>query len=120
PEFTIGSNILLQSGRPINRIGWQDDPVRGATSNDYHLVPRGSVGTTDWVFSTNLSLVYRPKWASDRVTFALDAFNIFNGKAVTEVVETAQNASGGVDPSYGTASAWQRPRYFRLSANFEY
>ncbi len=31
-----------------------------------------------------------------------------------------QNASGGTDYSYGTPSSWQRPRYFRLSANFEY
>jgi hypothetical protein len=119
-EWQIGSTVLLQSGRPINKIGWQNDPVRGATSNDYLLVPRGSVGTTDWVFSTNLQLNYQPKWADKRLTLTLDAFNIFNGKAVTEVAEIAQNASGGTDPSYGTASSWQRPRYFRLSASFEY
>ncbi len=120
PELTLGSNILLSSGRPINKIGWRDDPVRGSTSNDYFAVPRGTMGNTDWVFNTNLSLVYRPSWAEKRVTFQLDAFNIFNGKAVTEVVETYQNASGGTDYTYGTPSAWQRPRYFRLSANFEY
>ncbi len=120
PELSLGANMSLSSGRPINRIGWRNDPVRGSTSNDYFAVPRGSAGTMDWVFNTNLSLVYRPKWASDRVTFQLDAFNVFNGKAVTEIVETYQNASGGNDPSYGTASSWQRPRYFRLSANFEY
>lgn len=120
PELSLGTNILLSSGRPINKIGWQNDPVRGATSNDYLLLPRGSLGTTDWVFNTNLSLVYRPKWSNNRMTFTFDAFNVLNGKAVTEVVETAQNASGGVDPSYGTPSSWQRPRYFRLSANFEY
>lgn len=119
-ELTLGATVLLQSGRPINRIGWRNDPVRGATSNDYFAIPRGTAGTTDWVFNTDLSIVYRPKWASNRVTFQLDAFNVFNGKAVTEVVETYQNASGGTNYSYGTASAWQRPRYFRLSANFEY
>jgi hypothetical protein len=120
PELSIGTNILLSSGRPINKIGWRNDPVRGSTSNDYFALPRGAMGTTDVVFNTNLSLVYRPKWSSDRLTFALDAFNIFNGKAVTEVVETYQNASGGTDYTYGKPSSWQRPRYFRLSANFEY
>ena len=120
PELTLGATVLLSSGRPINRIGWRDDPVRGSTSNDYFSVPRGTLGNTDWVFNTNLTLVYRPNWAEKRVSFTLDAFNIFNGKAVTEVVETYQNASGGTDYSYGTPSAWQRPRYFRLSANFEY
>lgn len=120
PELSLGANVLLSSGRPINKIGWRADPVRGSTSNDYFAAPRGSLGTTDWVFNTNLSLVYRPKWADKRVSFTLDAFNILNGKAVTEVVETYQNASGGTDYSYGTPSSWQRPRYFRLSANFEY
>ena len=112
--------MLLSSGRPINKIGWRNDPVRGATSNDYFAIPRGAGGTTDWIFNTNLSLNYRPKWGDKRLSFQLDAFNIFNGKAVTEVVETYQNASGGADPSYLTPSSWQRPRYFRLSANFEY
>ena len=120
PELTIGANVLLASGRPVNRIGWRDDPVRGSTSNDYFAVPRGTLGNTDWVFNTNLSFVYRPNWAEKRVSFTLDAFNVFNNKAVTEVVETYQNASGGTDYTYGTPSAWQRPRYFRLSANFEY
>ncbi len=120
PELTLGTNILLSSGRPINKIGWRNDPVRGSTSNDYFAAPRGTMGNTDWVFNTNLSLVYRPNWAEKRVSFTLDAFNIFNGKAVTEVVETYQNTAGGTDYTYGTPSAWQRPRYFRLSANFEY
>lgn len=120
PELTLGATVLLSSGRPVNRIGWRDDPVRGSTSNDYFSVPRGTLGNTDWVFNTNLTLVYRPNWAEKRVSFTLDAFNIFNNKAVTEVVETYQNASGGTDYTYGTPSAWQRPRYFRLSANFEY
>lgn len=120
PEWTIGSFILMSSGRKINRIGWRADPVRGSTSNDYLLAPRGTAGTTKSVINTNLALIYTPKWAKDRLSLTLDVFNVFNGKSVTEVVETAQNASGGVDPSYGTASAWQRPRYFRLSANFAY
>lgn len=120
PEWQLGSFVQLTSGRAINKIGWRADPVRGSTSNDYFAIPRGSGGTTDWVFNTNVSLNYKPKWGDNRVNFQLDVFNIFNGKAVTELVETYQNASGGVDPSYGTASSWQRPRYFRLSANFEY
>lgn len=120
PEVSIGVNFLFSSGRPINRIGWQNDPVRGATSNDYLLVPRGSVGNTDRLYNTNLQLSYRPKLMKNRLVLAADIFNVFNGQAVTEVAETSQNASGGVDPSYGTPSSWQRGRYFRLSASYTY
>ncbi len=120
-EFTIGANISLRSGRPINKIGTNpNDEVASGYGASYLLVPRGSAGTTDWVFNTDLSLIYRPKWGKDRLTFGLDVFNVLNGSAVTEVVETFENSAGGTDYTYGVASSWQRPRYFRLSANFEY
>lgn len=119
-EFSIGTNFLFQTGRPRNLIGWKDDPVRGATSNDYLLEPRGSRGTTDMLFNWNLSFVYRPKFLKDRFSVQADIFNVLDGDAVTEVVEVSQNASGGVEPSYGTPSAWQRARYIRLSASFTY
>jgi len=121
PELSIGANVSLSSGRPINKIGANAaDGIASGYGAAYLLVPRGTAGTTDWVFNTNLSMHYRPKWGKDRLVLALDVFNVLNGKAVTELVETSQNSAGGVDPSYGVASSWQRPRYFRLSANFEY
>lgn len=121
PEISIGANVSLSSGRPINVIGTNpNDNIASGYGAAYLLVPRGTAGTTDWVFNTNLSLMYRPKWGKDRFTFGLDVFNILNGKAVTEVVETSQNAAGGAEPSYGLPTSWQRPRYFRLSASFEY
>ncbi|HWA28231.1 MAG TPA: TonB-dependent receptor [Lacunisphaera sp.] len=121
PELTLGVNALLASGRPINKIGTYNDSILGTSYGaSYLLVPRGSAGTTDWQFRTDLSLVYRPKWSKDRMTFSLDIFNVLNGKAATEVVETYNNAAGGLDLSYGKASSWQTPRYMRLSASFEY
>ncbi len=121
PELTLGANVLLSSGRPINSIGTYNDAIVGtAYGASYLLAPRGSIGTTDWVFKTDLSLVYRPKWGKDRLTMSLDIFNILNNRAVTEVVETSQNAAGGADLTYKLPSSWQTPRYTRLSVGFEY
>jgi hypothetical protein len=119
-EFTLGATALLASGRPINKIGLLNDPVRGGSSNDYLLAPRGSLGTTPSVFKIDLSLTYRPKWAKNRLTARIDVYNLFNGKAVTEVEEVSQTASGSAEPSYGTVKAWQTPRHFRLSVGYDY
>lgn len=119
-ELTLGVNALLASGRPINKIGLIVDPVRGGSSNDYMLSPRGSLGTTPWIFRTDLSLTYRPKWANDHLTASLTVFNLLNGSAVTEVEEISQTAAGSAEPSYGVAKAWQSPRSFRLSVGVNF
>lgn len=127
-EFTIGSNILLQSGRPLSKMGSAATllgDVEGVDTvhdmgNTYQLVPRGSAGETDWLFQTNLSFVYRPKWGKEHLTVGLDIFNLFNGKAVTKRVETAETAAGGVEYTYDVANAWQAPRYVRLSVGLDF
>lgn len=119
-ELTLGANLLVASGRPLNKIGLIVDPVRGGASNDYMLAPRGTLGTTDWVFRADLSLTYRPKWGKDRLSARFDVFNILNGSAVTEVEEVSQTAAGASEPSYGVAKAWQTPRYFRLSVGVDF
>ncbi|AOS43801.1 TonB-dependent Receptor Plug Domain protein [Lacunisphaera limnophila] len=121
PELSLGVNMLLSSGRPINQLVPYDDAILGGAYGVSYLgVPRGSAGTTDWQFNTDLSLVYRPKWSKDRLTFTFDMFNVLNGRAVTEVFESYQDDGGDLDYRYGAPTSWQAPRYMRLSASFEY
>ena len=123
PQLTTSVNLLLASGRPINKFGTYNDPITGSIYGaSYLLVPRGSAGNTGWVFQTDLAFTYRPKaaWVDKRLSIQLDIFNILNRKTATEVVETFQNAAGGVEMSYGLPSAWQQPRYMRLSVRFDY
>ena len=123
PQLTTSVNLLLASGRPINKFGTYNDPITGSIYGaSYLLVPRGSTGNTGWVFQTDIALTYRPKaaWVDKRLSIQLDIFNILNRKTATEVVETFQNAAGGVEMSYGLPSAWQQPRYMRLSVRFDY
>ncbi len=120
-ELTVGLNQLIASGRPKNRIGTAVDPIAGSYGASYLLAPRGSIGTTDWVIKTDLAFTYRPKWAGERrLSIQLDVFNIYNNRAVTEVVETAEDAAGGVDRKYGVASSWQAPRSVRLSVGLDF
>ena len=121
PELSLGVNLLLASGRPINNIGAYNDAILGsAYGSSYALVPRGSAGTTEWQFNTDLSLVYRPKWGKERMTFSLDIFNLFNGRTATEVFEQSQLDDGSKDYRYLAPTSWQAPRFLRLSASFEY
>lgn len=120
-EFMVGTNLLLASGRAINKIGTNsNDLIASGYGASYLLAPRGSVGTTPWQFKLDLSAVYRPKWAKDRLTVQVDIFNVLNKRTVTEVVETAENSAGGPDLTYGLPTSWMTPRYVRLSVGFEY
>jgi hypothetical protein len=120
-ELSLGVNMLYASGRPINKIVPYDDAILGgAYGVSYLAVPRGSAGTTDWQFRTDLSVVYRPKWGKDRLVLTLDIFNILDGSTATEVFENFEDDGGDRDYRWGAETSWQAPRYLRLSASFEY
>lgn len=120
-EITLGANLLLASGRPKNKFGNYPDRVVGAAYGpDYFIGSRGAAGTMPWQFNANLSMIYRPKWGKDRVTMGIDVFNVLNSRAVLETAETYENSAGGLEPTYGLANSWQRPRYFRLSFGYDY
>ncbi|MDQ5978911.1 MAG: hypothetical protein QG602_1885 [Verrucomicrobiota bacterium] len=120
-EWTIGANVLLASGRPKNKFGNYPDRVVGsAYGPDYFIGSRGAAGTMSWQFNANLSFLYKPKWGKDRVTMGLDVFNVLNRRTVLETVETFETSAGGLEPTYGLANSWQRPRYFRLSFGYDY
>jgi hypothetical protein len=120
-ELSLGLNMLVESGRPINKlVPYNDSILGGAYGVSYLGVPRGTAGRTDWLFRTDLSLVYRPKWSKERLTLALDIFNILNGSTATEVFESYQDDGGDRDYRWGAPTSWQAPRYMRLSASFEY
>lgn len=121
-EVTAGLNMLLQSGRPLNKIGVDPtDTIASGYGASYLLVPRGSAGRTGWEFRTDLSVRYQPKWLGEnKVTFAVDVINVFNTHTATYRSEIFQNAAGGAEPTYGLPASFQTPRYFRLSASYEY
>ena len=121
-EFTIGANLQLMSGRPLNRFGLFNDPIVGTQYGPYYLLaPRGSSGRTPWQFRQDVTLTYRPKWVAERrLTFSATVFNVLNRVTPTEFVEFTQTSSGAADLTYGLPSSWLSPRSVRLSARFDY
>lgn len=128
-EVTLGLNLQVMSGRPLNRMGIFSDPLSlnattllGTQYGPYYLlVPRGSAGRTPWQFRQDLTLTYRPKWVPKRsLTFSATVFNVLNRVTPTERVEFVQTSTGAPDLTYNLPSSWLSPRSVRLAARFEY
>ena len=122
-EWSIGSNILIQSGRPKNCFGnyagnaTPEDPTLYPNSSFYcngQPSPRGSWGRTDWQRDVGLQVSYRPKWL-EGLRMGVDVFNLFNEDTVTAVRERESPASRFHQPIAG-----QPPRSFRLSVSYDF
>jgi hypothetical protein len=129
-RLTLGTNFLLQSGRPINAFGEghpDGTPDYGDTfylttdvgdpavegDETFLRVPRGTAGRTDWVTRIDLSAIYSFN-LGDRADIELraDVFNILNAQSVQEVYEFAETNPD----QFRFPSSYQRPRYVRLGA----
>ncbi|MCC6561674.1 MAG: hypothetical protein IT478_09975, partial [Xanthomonadales bacterium] len=53
----------------------------------------------------------------------VDVVNVFNSQDMTEANEVGEDSNGSAAnaaPTYLTPAAWQQPRYFRLSAQYDF
>jgi TonB dependent receptor len=141
-EWSVGANLLVQSGRPVNCFGFlggQDTsrylnsyfscdpgaptlPVDGPGNNGTTLVPRGTAGHTPWTRSLDFNVAWQPAFADGRLTFKADVFNVFDAHGVTTVVETGEDATGNPTTSrtYKNPATWQAPRTFRFMVQYEF
>jgi hypothetical protein len=139
-EWSVGGNLLIQSGRPVNCFGWLGgantahygasyfscDPgpttsQDGGGYNGVTIIPRGSVGRTEWQRTVDVNVAYKPNWADGHLTMKMDVFNLFNEHAVTTVSETGENAAGQPQPdSYRTPTGFQRPRAVRFMVQYDF
>ena len=143
-EWSVGANVLVQSGRPINCIGvLGNDPGYGAsyfscgqagavvvnshgTANVYDngstIIPRGTTGRTPWTRTLDLNVAYQPAFADGKLTFKADVFNVFNEHGVTAVSEGGEDATGVplTSTTYRTPTAFQQPRQFRFMVQYDY
>ena len=100
------------------------------TNQSYNSVatPRGSVGHTDWTYQLDLSLAYKIMESETRgnLTATLDVFNLFDGSAVTRVVEQGEvrTAATGVKgvraPYFGMPRSYQSPRTVRFGLKYAF
>ena len=129
-EWTVGGNLLAQTGRPISCIGITPDDNTynyigyGDGAAFYYcngqLSPRGTAGRTPVLWNLDLNVDYKPSWAKG-LTLAVDVHNVFNKHTVTEVNEAAEDAFGTYyDYNYRQPTNWQQPRYVRLMAQYDF
>lgn len=133
-EWSVGANLLIQSGRPINCFGVYDaDPTGYGASYfscsrnpdplglDTTIVTRGSAGRTPWIYTVDLNAAYRPAWA-EGLTFKLDVFNAFDGHRALALDEFGEDGANNplFDTSYMTPTVFQNPRTVRFMVQYEF
>lgn len=135
-EWSVGGNLLVQSGRPINCFGFLNGFETSRYGNSYFscdqgepddnadnggtIVPRGSAGRTPWTRTFDLNVAYRPAYV-EGLQFKVDVFNVFNADSATGVDEFGEDASGFPAPeTYRHATSYQLPRSVRFMVQYDF
>ncbi len=83
-------------------------------------MPRGTAGRLPWTWSVDLSFAYTPRWA-EGLTAKVDVFNLFNKQESVAVEDRAEDPATGVPAStYLVPRAFQQPRYFQFSVQYDF
>jgi hypothetical protein len=136
-ELAVGTNLLVQSGRPKNCLGVLypyrggihgygpaffrcGTTVAGGRDGPSEPVPRGTAGRLPWTYSIDLSFAYTPRWV-EGLTAKMDIFNIFNKQEAVAVEDRAEDpATGTPASSYLVPRAFQSPRQFQFSVVYNF
>ena len=137
PEWGVGGNLLLASGRPKNCIGnapntTGDFFTNGNITNYSHYnsayffcngvaSPRGSAGSLPTDIRLDLNFSYKPAMLKG-FGVKLDVFNVFNRQAV-QTIEERYNTPGGATTvwnRYGAVEAYAAPRSAKLTASYDH
>ncbi|HEV2679313.1 MAG TPA: TonB-dependent receptor, partial [Rhodanobacter sp.] len=90
------------------------------------LRPRGTAGTTPWLYQFDVGVQWMPKISEGKLSFRADIFNVFNRHTPvrTNPFHEYRNADvpGGItiDPNYGQVDDYQQPRVLQLTARYDY
>jgi len=136
-EWSLGANILVQSGRPQNCLGvlypyhggihpYGSSFFRcgtteaGGAEGPSQPYPRGTYGRLPWTNSLDLNIAYLPKWAPG-LQLKMDIFNVFDQQKVTAVSEVAEDGTTGAPlATYGVFRSTQAPRSFRFMVQYDF
>jgi hypothetical protein len=137
-EWSVGANLLVQSGRPVNCFGILDTdgqpgfPVTphpygasfmrcgAASAGGATRKPRGTSGRLPWTSNVDFNVAYAPTWAHG-LQFKLDVFNVLNSRKVTSVSEIAEDgATGNPLETYLQPTSFQAPRSVRFMVQYDF
>lgn len=136
-EISVGTNLVVQSGRPKNCLGVLfpyhggihpygssffrcGTTTAGGRDGPSQPMPRGTAGRLPWTYSVDLSFAYAPRWAEGLIA-KMDVFNVFNKQETVAVDDRAENAATGTPAStYLVPRAFQAPREFQFSLVYNF
>jgi outer membrane receptor for ferrienterochelin and colicin len=127
PEWQASTNFSIQSGAPEVCLGYfgpdQTDPQGYGSA--YHWCdgqpsPPGDKGRLPWTYSLDLGLTYRPSWASDRLAFSANVFNVTNQQRAVFRYPTKFQSQSTAAALYRVPLITQDPRYGRLSVTYDF
>jgi len=143
-QWSVGANLLVQSGRPLNCFGvlypyhggyhpYGSSFMRCGTSTSGQAVdsagnftgpvqafPRGTKGRLPWTSNLDVNVSWKPAFA-EGLQFKLDVFNVLNSQKVTSVIETAEDPTTGVPVNtYLVPASFQAPRAVRFMVQYDF
>ena len=117
-ELTLGATALVQSGRPLNKLG-SPLTIAGYDSLIFE-VPRGTFNTTPWIYNIDLAATYVPKAFKKKLSLSVDILNVFNFQNEEKRNETYTDAAQYQLPSFNLIRSYQPPRAIQLSVRYDY
>jgi hypothetical protein len=137
PEWSVGGNALIQSGRPRLCLGTNSaaddgsDPAfpQGSTfwspgyGAEYYYCngqpsPRGSMGRLPWEKRLDLNVTYAPALVKG-LAVKVDVFNALNSQ--TPLAEdSTYDYYGTPEPTYGAYTSYQTPRAVRFTVQYNH
>lgn len=143
-EWRVGGSAIVTSGRPRNCSSYYPYAKAGiynsaiyyhycgvpgaqtAVNNPavvpdagYVFSPRGSMGTTPWTKTFNVSVTYTPK-AVKGLSLTADIMNVFDTQTPTAYYEASASSRSTVNPRYGQAIYYTEPRSVRLTGRYDF
>jgi hypothetical protein len=126
-EWSVGGNLLVQSGRPKNCLG-----VLEVAPGQFHPygssffrcngvpTPRGTEGRLSWSKNIDLNVAYKPAFAKG-LLFKVDVFNVFDSQEVTAINEQVEDPSTGARVEIANLPlSFQAPRTVRFLVQYDF
>ncbi|MEN9866318.1 MAG: hypothetical protein RL748_1908 [Pseudomonadota bacterium] len=126
PEWSLGANLLIQSGRPKVCLGTNlpvdtADHGPGYGAEYFHCngvdLPRGTIGRLAYEKRLDLSLAYKPRQIKG-LGFKVEVYNVANAQTATARQEQYDGGDGAVLPNYGENRTTMAPRSAKLSVEY--
>lgn len=125
PEWNLGGNLNLTSGRPRNCTGNLPEsvgPDMGYGGSYFFCngaaTPKGSLGRLAWDVQLDLNVAYLPA-ALPGLRLKVDVFNLFNRQTVLSESES-YNTGSAINPSYLQVASRSAPRAARLTVEYNH